>query len=210
MPCGYGRTTAVGIQHQVFHRCCAAVSAAFEVSRKAVQLSQHLSKSPSDLHSGLSSSYIWLFCKLNPVASWMQLHNCRCFLEHLRMLLQSLRAPCLAPGGSGSIKKYLETLLRSPRVSRRIACCVQTDLHFADESSGRHWETTYHAWRTSFSWLEVHSSVVWVKTAALSRGKPMSASSNLERMKVLILERVKDFETKAMLEPTKCPPCGQV
>jgi len=33
------------------------------------------------------------------------------------MLLQSLRALCLAPGGSGSVWKYLEALVRSPGVS---------------------------------------------------------------------------------------------
>jgi len=48
------------------------------------------------------------------------------------MLLQSLRAHCLAPGGSGSIWKYLEALVWSPGVSGRIACGFQTDLHFAD------------------------------------------------------------------------------
>jgi hypothetical protein len=48
------------------------------------------------------------------------------------MLLQSLRALCLAPGGSGSIWKYLEALLRSPGVSGRIACGFRTELHFAD------------------------------------------------------------------------------
>jgi len=48
------------------------------------------------------------------------------------MLLQSLRAYCLPPGGSGSICKYLEALVRSPGVSRRIACCFRTHLHFAD------------------------------------------------------------------------------
>jgi hypothetical protein len=48
------------------------------------------------------------------------------------MLLQSLRAQYLAPGGSGSIYQYLEALVRSPGVSGRIACCFRTDLHFAD------------------------------------------------------------------------------
>ena len=42
MPCGYLRTTAVRIRH---HVC-----------RRAVQLSRLLSKSPAELHSGLSSS----------------------------------------------------------------------------------------------------------------------------------------------------------
>jgi len=62
----------------------------------------------------------------------MHLHNCRCFQEHLRMLLQSPRALCLAPGGSGSVWKYFEGLVRSPGVSRRIACGFLTELHFAD------------------------------------------------------------------------------
>jgi len=63
----------------------------------------------------------------------MHLHNCRCFQEHLRMLLQSLRALCLAPVGSGSVWKYLEALVRSPGVSGRIACGFRTEFHFADE-----------------------------------------------------------------------------
>ena len=41
--------------------------------------------------------------KSNLIASWMHLHNCRCFQVHLRMLLQSLKALCWAPGGNESI-----------------------------------------------------------------------------------------------------------
>jgi len=52
------------------------------------------------------------------------------------MLLDSLRALFLAPGVSGSIKKYLEALVRLPRVSGRIACCFRTDLHLAEEAVG--------------------------------------------------------------------------
>jgi len=48
------------------------------------------------------------------------------------MLLQSLRALCKAPGGPGSIWKYLEALVRATGVSGRFACCFRTDLHFAD------------------------------------------------------------------------------
>jgi hypothetical protein len=47
------------------------------------------------------------------------------------MLLQSLRALCLAPGGPGSTWKYLEALVRSTGVSGRFACDFQTELHFA-------------------------------------------------------------------------------
>jgi len=49
------------------------------------------------------------------------------------MLLQSLRALCLAPGGPGSILKCVRALVRSTGVSVRTACCFWTDLHFADE-----------------------------------------------------------------------------
>jgi len=48
------------------------------------------------------------------------------------MLRQSLRALYLAPGGPGSIWKYLETLVRSTGVSGMFACGFQTDLHCAD------------------------------------------------------------------------------
>jgi hypothetical protein len=48
------------------------------------------------------------------------------------MLLQSLSAICLAPGGPGSIQKYWEALVRSPGGSGENACCFRTDLHFAD------------------------------------------------------------------------------
>ena len=48
------------------------------------------------------------------------------------MLLQSLRTLCLALGGSGSIVKYLDALVRLPIVSARIVCCFWTDSHFAD------------------------------------------------------------------------------
>jgi len=49
------------------------------------------------------------------------------------MLLQSLRAPYLAPGGPGSIWNYLGAPVRSTGVSGRFACGFRTDLHFADE-----------------------------------------------------------------------------
>ena len=63
----------------------------------------------------------------------MHLHNCRCFQKLLRMLLQSLRALCLAPGEPGSIWKNIEGLVRLTGVSGMFACGFQTDLHFADE-----------------------------------------------------------------------------
>jgi len=109
-----------------------AVSAALEVSRRAAQWTVLLSKSPTDLHRGLRSSKSWLVYKWNWVASWMHLPNCRCFQEHLRMRLQSLRALRFAPVGSGCIKEYFEALVWSPGVSARIVCCFRTNFHFAD------------------------------------------------------------------------------
>jgi len=49
------------------------------------------------------------------------------------MLLQSLRAPYLAPGGPGSIWNYMGVPVWSTGVSRKFACGFRTDLHFADE-----------------------------------------------------------------------------
>jgi len=48
------------------------------------------------------------------------------------MLLHSLRAPCRAPAGAGSIWKYLEALARATGVSGRFVYGFRTDLHFAD------------------------------------------------------------------------------
>jgi len=123
--------------HQVCCRACAATSAAL--------------KSPADLHRGLSCSNIWLFYKLNPVASCMHLHNCRCFQEHLRMLLQSLRALCLAPGGSGSIWMYWNALVRSTWVFGRFVGGIWTELHFADIGMQQRCESNSESFENS-SW----------------------------------------------------------
>jgi hypothetical protein len=48
------------------------------------------------------------------------------------MLLHSLRAYCKAPGGAGSIWKYLEALARATGVSERFSYGFRTELHFAD------------------------------------------------------------------------------
>jgi len=128
IPCAYWTlsTTAARIWH--------------EFSCRAMQWSQLLSKSPADLHRCLSSSKTWLFYKSYLVASWMHLHNCRCFQEHLGMLLQSLRALCLAPGVFRSIWKRLRGLVRLTRVCGRFAWGFRTDLHYADEPIS-HWGT---------------------------------------------------------------------
>jgi len=59
----------------------------------------------------------------------MHLHNCRCFREHLRMLLQSLRALRKAPAGPGSVRKYSEALVKATGVSWRFTCSFRTNLH---------------------------------------------------------------------------------
>ena len=120
MPSGYwtGWLSAAWIQHQV--------------SWSVALRSQLLSKSPADQHRGLSCFKIWLSFKSNIGASWIRVQNCRCFQKHLIMLLQSLRALCLAPAGPGSIWKCLGVLERSTRVSERFVCIFLTDLPFAD------------------------------------------------------------------------------
>jgi len=123
---------------------CAAISAAFAASRRAVQQLQLLSKSTADLCRHLRSSTIWLSYEVNFIATWMHLHNCRCFQEHLRMLLQSLSALGLSPGKSVSIEMYLETLLRSRWVSGKITHFFWIDLHFADVSPSDH---VWRMWR---------------------------------------------------------------
>jgi len=67
-------------------------------------------------------------------------------LEHLKILLQSLIALCLAPGRPGSPCKYLEALVRATGVSRRFACRFWTDLHFADECRNTLPEQTAVRW----------------------------------------------------------------
>jgi len=115
-------------------RTCTEVSAALESSCRTAQMSQQLQN--------------MTILIVNLVAFWMHLHTCRRFQGHLRMLLKSLRVHCKAPGGPGSIWKYLETLVRATGVSGRFGCGFQTDLHFADEvwwhkDVKYHWTTIY-------------------------------------------------------------------
>jgi hypothetical protein len=53
------------------------------------------------------------------------------------MLLQSLQARCLAPGGSGSVWKNFEALVRLPGVSGEVACGFRTESHFPDITVGQ-------------------------------------------------------------------------
>jgi len=63
----------------------------------------------------------------------MHHHYSRYFLEHVRMLLQSLKALCKAPCGAGSIWKYIEALARATGVSGRFAYGFWTVIHFGDK-----------------------------------------------------------------------------
>jgi hypothetical protein len=80
----------------------------------------------------------------------MHIHNCWCFQVHLRMRLQNLKALCKAPGGAGSIKKYLGVLVMATGVSGRFPCGFQTDLHFADveyrNANKRIMTDAHHIW----------------------------------------------------------------
>jgi len=97
---------------------CAGVSAALKVSCRPAQRSQQL----HDL----------MILVVNLIASWIHLHNCRCFQELLKMFLQSRRAHCIGPGGPGRIWKYLAALVSATGESGWFACGFWTDLHFAD------------------------------------------------------------------------------
>ena len=117
---GYGTlgTTAAGIWQLVFCR--------------ATQQSQLLLMSSAELHRGFSCSKICLFYKSHLVAFWMHLHNCSCFQKHLTMLLHSLRALSLPPGGPGSIWKDSNAQVWSTSIFQRIASGFWTDLQFGD------------------------------------------------------------------------------
>lgn len=82
---------------------CPVVGAAQGTSYSAVKHSHLPWKSATDLCRGLVTSQSSLFYITNLVAFCIHDHNCRCFQKHLKVLVQSLRALCLAPGGSVSI-----------------------------------------------------------------------------------------------------------
>jgi len=91
MPCGDVRTTAVRIWHQV--------------TRCAAQWSQLLSKSPPDQSYAAVSASLEVSRRSPPRPQELQHLSILSVKSQsiLRTLLQSLRALCLAPGGSGSI-----------------------------------------------------------------------------------------------------------
>jgi len=130
MHCGYGIrwTTAERIWQ---HVCC-----------KDAPRSQLGSKSVPDLCCVFRCSKMYLPHESNLVASSMYFHNSRCFQEHLRMPLQSLKALFLASGRHWSISKYLGAWLRSTNVTERYGCGFQIDLHSA--------EVMFNMWMISF------------------------------------------------------------
>jgi len=131
---------------------------------------------------------IWLSSKSNFSAFWMHLHNSTCFQKHLKVLLQSLRALCLASGGRGSIWKYLETVVRLSGVSGRIACGFRTDCHFAD-ADGRQpiLNTLLHLsqhpkemLRNERIWLEEHQNRVRGYEAVPGRNEPQKLQGSVK------------------------------
>jgi len=93
--------------------------------------------------------------------------------EHLSMLLKSAIALCLAPGGPGSIWKYLEALVRSTRVSGRFVCDFRTDLRFADED---HWTWAMEVECTSILFNNTFKTINSQEGRQL-RGKPIGSKS---------------------------------
>jgi len=59
----------------------------------------------------------------------MHLHNCMCFQERLRLLMQSLRVLHKAPGRPGRICKEMEAQMTATGVFRMYACGFLTDLY---------------------------------------------------------------------------------
>jgi hypothetical protein len=84
----------------------------------------------------LSCSNIWLWNKSNLKAVCMYLQNCPCFLESLRLHLQSLRVLYLAQAEPGSRAWEQLKILRSTgkvnRVYGRFVCGFQLNLQFTD------------------------------------------------------------------------------
>jgi len=116
-----------------------------EVSCRAPQWSLSLLKSPTDLRRGLRCSILWQSYKSHLIAFWMYFHICSSFQEHLRILLQSLRAYSLAPGGPGGIWKYLEAQVRLTGESGRFVCGLPMYVHCSER-------THLGAWLFQFSW----------------------------------------------------------
>jgi len=111
----------------------------------------------------------------------MCLHNCRWLQEHLRLLLQSLRAHCKAPGGAGSIWKNLEALVRATGVSGRFVWGFQTDLHFADVNLNRGMGTLQDSSRihTGFK-IPKYIATIWKIGMASTSHELLRDIANLE------------------------------
>jgi len=84
------------------------------------------------LRRGLSFPKNWLSYTSIIKASRVYLYNCKCFEDHLRLLLQSLKEICLAAERLWSIGKYLKALVVSTGLSWRLTCGFRTDLDFAE------------------------------------------------------------------------------
>jgi len=109
------------------------------MKRQEPQLWEYNTKSPTDLHRGLSRSRS-LPETITAVSATPTFDYPKSQIpEHLKMLLQSLGALFFVPGRPGSVWKYFEALGRAIRLSGREACGFWTDLHFADVECITHW-----------------------------------------------------------------------
>jgi len=166
MPCGYGtlKSSLATVWHQV--------------SSRPLQGSQLCSKSPADLHSCLICFKKCVFYQSTIIASWIRLLNNRCFDEHPRMFLHTLRELRFAPGWSGSIWKYLGALVRSTGVSGRFGCGFWTNLHLANAALHGSWKVkSPHLIPMGLHWLTGESSLsIW----GASHWPPSSTPPNLK------------------------------
>jgi len=101
----------------------------------------------------------------------VHLHQCRCFQQHVRMLFHSLKALCKAPGGAGSIWKYLDALARAARVSGRMAYGFLTELHFADDALGSSY-ASMHSWNICSSAKNISVRAEWLRQSGCAPSEP--------------------------------------
>jgi len=128
------------------------------------------------------------------------------------MLLQSLRALCLAPEGSGSIWKYLVALVRSLRVSGRIACGLQTELHFADVHNSRvsYSEDSLHQ-HTIMPVIRLPSdSIVWCQQLAYIPQDRLSSSATTPSINISHKKQQSSYASAEGVVPTQKNPSGSI
>jgi hypothetical protein len=105
------------------------------VSHRAAKVSQLFLKFPADLDSGFSYCKIQLSYYSHIASFWMNLCNCRCFQEHLRILLHILKAQCVTLWDAEGISNDSDVLVRSSRVPGWLVWVLQSNIRSADVAS---------------------------------------------------------------------------